>query len=398
MRRRRTASAVLLGLALGSSALTGCAQGGNESTLTLIDQPTASGTDGATAGETGSPDVAPGTSFTESADGSPSQEPTATGAPRVVRAIATGLQAPWGLDFLQNGDALVTERDTTRVLRISPSGDVRQVGELGIAEPVGEAGALGVALSPDFATDRRVFFYVTTAEDNRVVRTTLRGDALGELEPILTGIPKGPVHDGGRLLFGPDGFLYVSTGEIGERELAQDRDSLAGKILRITADGEPAPGNPFGTAIWSWGHRNVQGLAFVEDQLYASEFGASSFDELNRIVAGENYGWPEVEGEGGTEAGFVDPEQVWGTDVASPSGLAAAAGHLWMASLRGQRLWRIAADTEAATDPAAFFIGDYGRMRTVATDPDGNLWVTTSNRDGRGDPGPDDDQILLVSP
>jgi glucose/arabinose dehydrogenase len=192
----------------------------------------------------------------------------------------------------------------------------------------------------------------------------------------------------------------VSTGETGDPELAQDPDSLAGKILRIAANGDPAPGNPdAGSPVWSMGHRNVQGLAWDDQgRLWASEFGSSTWDELNLIERGGNYGWPEVEGTGGGP-GFVDPQLVWPVEEASPSGLAFADGRLWMAALRGQRLWRI--DVSAAgraSRPTAYFTGDAGRLRTVAAAPDGTLWVTTSNRDGRGDPIAVDDRILLVDP
>jgi glucose/arabinose dehydrogenase len=193
-------------------------------------------------------------------------------------------------------------------------------------------------------------------------------------------------------------MLYASIGETGDRDLAQDRDSLGGKILRMTTDGEPAPDNPFGTLVWTWGHRNVQGLAFDDqDRLWASEFGYHTFDELNLIESGDNYGWPVVEGRGG-DGRFVDPQVVWSTDVASPSGLAWLDGHVWMASLRGERLWRVDVSGERAADPADFFVGRYGRMRTVAVAPDGRLWVLTSNTDGRGFPDERDDRILLISP
>ncbi|TNM42891.1 PQQ-dependent sugar dehydrogenase, partial [Nocardioides albidus] len=226
----------------------------------------------------------------------------------------------------------------------------------------------------------------------------------GPTEPILTGIPNGRIHDGGRLAFGPDGYLYVSTGETGDDELARDRASTAGKILRITAGGQAAPDNPFGTTVWSWGHRNVQGLAF-DDQglLWASEFGDSRADELNRIVPGEDYGWPVVEGTGGP-ARYTQPQLTWSTDEASPSGLAYAGGYLWMAALNGERLWRIKVADGQASDPSAYFAPEkgtpstYGRLRTVARAPDGRLWVTTSNQDGRGTPAADDDRILLIEP
>lgn len=365
---------------VGTLALAGCSQGGNESTVTI----------------TGTAPASPLSSPTATA------EPTATpptDAPQVDDTIATGLAVPWGLDFFANGDAIVTERDTRRVLRISGAKHVvEEIGRIDIAVPQGEGGVLGVALSPSFKKDRLVYFYVSTATDNRVVRTTLDKGGLGDLDVVLRGIPNGFIHDGGRLEFGPDGYLYVSTGEGGKSSRARDRESLGGKILRITPDGKPAPGNPFGTAVWSWGHRNIQGLAFVGRRLWASEFGQDTFDELNLIEAGKNYGWPDVEGKGGTDQGYVDPQLTWGTDVASPSGLAYGDGHLWLAALRGERLWRINVDGDTASNPTAFFIGDYGRMRTVAFAPDGMLWLMTSNQEDRGTPGADDDQILLIEP
>lgn len=352
-----------------------------------------------------SPQVAPSPSSTPTSDGPSEPAVTASPSPRtstpevkVIDTVATGLQAPWGLAFLPDGDAVVTERDTKRVLLIAPGKQPREIGTLDEAAPEGESGLLGVAVSPDFERDQLLFFYLTTADDNRVVTATWDGTTLGAAEPILTGIPKGFTHDGGRLVFGPDGHLYVSTGETGDREMAQDPDALGGKILRITTDGDPAPGNPDpDSPVWTSGHRNVQGLAFDTDgQLWASEFGDQTFDELNRIEAGGNYGWPLFEGTGGAPE-YVDPQVVWMTSEASPSGLAFARGHLWMASLRGQRLWRVGIEDGRASKPTDFFVGKYGRLRTVVRAPDGNLWLTTSNRDGRGEPAGNDDRILEVA-
>jgi glucose/arabinose dehydrogenase len=320
------------------------------------------------------------------------------GPPRVVDTVARNLSVPWGIDFLPDGTAIVTERDTRRVLAIA-DGNVRQVGLIEAAAPQGEAGLLGVAVSPDFADDRTIFFYVSTAEDNRIVRTTYRNGRLGTPEVVLDGIPNGFIHDGGRLQFGPDGYLYASTGETGAPELAPDRNSLGGKILRITPDGKPAPGNPDPSSpIWSLGHRNVQGLAFDDDDnLWASEFGESTFDELNLIRKGGNYGWPTFEGRG-DDPDLINPQVVWNTSEASPSGLAHLDGRLWLGALQGERLWRIDVENGRASDPTDFFVGRYGRLRTVVVAPDGNLWVSTSNRDGRATPGPDDDQIIVVDP
>lgn len=332
----------------------------------------------------------------------PSGSPAAQGAtrPRVERVLAKELEAPWGLDFLPDGDALVGERDSGRLLRLTPGGRVRTVGTIEVsAADGGEGGLLGLAVSPDFARDSSVYAYTTAEDDNRVLRLVLDGDRIARTQVVLDGIPNGVIHDGGRMAFGPDSFLYVTTGEVGDPELAQDPESLGGKILRITTDGRPAPGNPFpGSPVWSLGHRNVQGLAWDDrGRLWASEFGDQDFDELNLIEPGANYGWPEVEGTGGGKQ-FTDPQLVWPTDEASPSGLAFAEGHLWMAALRGNRLWRITVTPGGRARAATPFLREHGRLRTVALAPDGSLWVTTSNRDGRGDPRPGDDRILQVSP
>ncbi len=349
---------------------------------------------------TASPDVSEEPTTPPPSDSGSASASPAAGPPKVTATIAAGLEVPWGIAFLPDGTALVTERDTERVLLVPGDGTVEEVGTIDSATPEGEGGLMGVAVSPDFATDRTVFFYLTAATDNRIVRATYDGSALSDVEPIFTGIPKGFVHDGGRLAFGPDGFLYASTGETGDTDLAQDRGSLGGKILRLTPSGEPAPGNPGGSAIWSLGHRNVQGLAFDDgDHLWASEFGANTWDELNLIERDANYGWPLVEGRadnGGT--GFVDPQVVWPTNEASPSGLAWLDGSLWLAALRGARLWQVPVDGERAGRPRDFLVGDYGRLRTVVAAPDGTLWVTTSNRDGRGNPAAEDDRILQVTP
>lgn len=352
------------------------------------------------AGET--PDPAPPQSSSTpspSESTSPSEPPARSAAPKVIGTVARNLEVPWGIAFLPDGTALVTERDSGRVFQVG-KGKVDQVGQVEEAEAGGEAGLLGVAVSPAYVRDKRVFLYATAAEDNRVFRTTFENGRLGKLRPILTGIPKASNHDGGRIIFGPDGWLYVATGEAGQPELAQDMGSLGGKILRIGQDGKPAEGNPDRSSpIWTSGHRNVQGLAFDDEgNLWASEFGQNAWDELNLIRRGSNYGWPEVEGKGGDVARYTDPQVQWRTEDASPSGLAFVRDRLYLGALRGERVWRIDVSGRKASDDKGFFVGEYGRMRTVAAAPDGNLWVTTSNRDGRGDPADEDDRILLVRP
>lgn len=376
--RVRLALAGLLGAA---AALAGCADRDTEPAIPSATQPTDA-----------TPDV-PASTPTD-----PTSTPAGDATPRVAGTVASGLAVPWGVAFLEDGTALVTERDSRRVLSVASDGAVAEVGEVTEAVPEGEGGLLGVAVDPA-GDGRDVYLYATTAEDNRVLRAELVAGRLGEAEVVLDGIPQGFIHDGGRLAFGPDGHLYVSTGETGETELAQDPDSLAGKILRITTDGEPAPGNPDpDSPVWSLGHRNVQGLAFDDEgRLWASEFGDSTYDEINLIEPGANYGWPVVEGPGGGDD-YVDPLVTWPTSAASPSGMAYADGHLWVGALRGERLWRVAVRGDRLGEPTAFLEGEYGRVRTVATTPDGDLWVTTSNRDGRGTPADEDDRILRVIP
>ncbi|MEZ5116195.1 MAG: PQQ-dependent sugar dehydrogenase [Candidatus Nanopelagicales bacterium] len=334
---------------------------------------------------------------------SPATPTSAAVAPEIDGVVATGLPAPWGLAFLPDGSALVTGRDDAVVRRVVPDPDggeatVTEVGRVDGVAPEGEGGLLGIAVPPGDSPDH-VLAYYTGPDDNRVVRLGWDGAALGEQTPVLTGIPKAGFHDGGRLVFGPDGFVYVATGDAGVPENAQDPASLAGKILRITPEGEPAPGNPDpGSPVWSLGHRNVQGLAFDDEgRLWASEFGAKDVDELNLITAGSNYGWPVYEGRGDDPA-YVDPVVEWSpTALASPSGLAILDGSAWVASLRGARLWQVPLVGDRAAEPVAWFTGELGRLRTVEPAPDGSLWLVTSNTDGRAEPGPDDDRILRLT-
>jgi glucose/arabinose dehydrogenase len=334
------------------------------------------------------------------APGGAAQPTASTGKPSV---LVRNLEVPWAIAFLPDGDALVTERDSARLLRVTPQGRVSTVGTVPGVEPSGEGGLLGVAVSPSFGRDRLVYLYFSTAADNRIARFRYSGGGISptgmELDAVLTGIPRAAIHNGGRLAFGPDGMLWATTGEHAEPGISQDRDSLGGKILRMTPDGRPAPGNPFGTLVWTYGHRNVQGIAWDSDgRMYASEFGQNRFDEVNRIRKGHNYGWPVVEGAGHEQA-YTDPVLTWPTEEASPSGAAIAAGSLWVAALRGMRLWQVPLDhTGAVGRPVAHFTGEFGRLREVVRAPDGSLWFTTSNRDGRGNPGPGDDMILVLRP
>jgi glucose/arabinose dehydrogenase len=319
---------------------------------------------------------------------------------RVAGTIADGLNVPWGIAFLPDGRALVAQRDAGSIVIVDPEGSannrVREIGRVpgSVGRPGGEAGLLGLALHPD--DDTQLFAFLSTSEDERIVRIALDGGRLGDIEPILTGLPTGGRHHGGRLLFGPDGHLYVGTGEAGQQDLAQDRESLGGKILRITPDGDPVPGNPFNNEVWSWGHRNVEGLAFDdEDRLWACEFGDRDVDELNLIAKGRNYGWPEFEGQS-DDSDYVTPKVTWPVADCSPSGMAITQSTAFVAALRGERLWAVPLDGEDVGEPADFLVEEYGRLRTVIVAPDESLWVTTSNTDGRGDQRDGDDRILRV--
>ncbi|HEY9370215.1 PQQ-dependent sugar dehydrogenase [Streptomyces sp.] len=330
--------------------------------------------------------------------------PPAKGSVRVAATLTQDLKSPWGLAALPDGDLLVSSRDEGTVTRIdAETGRKTVLGSVPGVAPGGEGGLLGLAVSPGFASDRQVYAYFTTESDNRIARLRYdekrpAGQQLGAPDTVLRGIPKGVVHNGGRIAFGPDGMLYAGAGETGNRELAQDKKSLGGKILRMTPDGRPAPGNPSpDSVVYSYGHRNVQGLAWDgAKRLWAAEFGQNTWDELNLVEAGKNYGWPAVEGRGG-RAGFVDPVAQWRTDEASPSGIAYAQGSIWMAGLRGERLWRIPlAGAEPSAAPQAFLEGKYGRLRTVLPTGGNGLWLVTSETDSRGTPEPGDDRILRL--
>jgi glucose/arabinose dehydrogenase len=318
--------------------------------------------------------------------------------PEVAQKLDVGLQLPWSVVFLPDGTAVVSERDSAKVKSIR-NGQAVTLGEVPGVDPGGEGGLLGLALSPGFATDRWLYAYFTSSGDNRIARMKLTGDAggtltLGAPEVIFSGMPKASTHNGGRIRFGPDGFLYVGTGDSQRREQPQDTNALGGKILRLTQEGRPAPGNPFGdNPVYSYGHRNVQGLAWDEDgRLWASEFGPDVDDELNLITPGGNYGWPTVTGAPG-RSGLIDAKVVWpSTSDASPSGLEIVDGVAYTGALRGQRLWAIPLEGETAGSPVAYFTGEYGRLRDVARAPDGTLWVISNNRN------PDFALILRAAP
>lgn len=326
----------------------------------------------------------------------------AVGTPTVkgVDVLAKKLSVPWGIAFLPDGSALVTERDTRRIVQIgpAPSYTATQVGVIEEADSHGEGGLLGIAASPNYAQDKSLFLYYTTDSDNRVARWQIGGKP----QPIVTGIPISGIHNGGRLAFGPDGYLYATTGDAGARGQSQDLASLGGKILRMTTDGKPAPGNPFNTLVWSYGHRNVQGVAWdAEGRMWATEFGQDTWDEINLIEKGKNYGWPRVEGAAG-DSRYVDPVFAFRTNEASCSGMAVAGDVLVAACLRGQRLWLVhLAGGNSMSQPNAQLVQQYGRLRDAVVAPDKSVWVLTNNHDGRCNAGctihGDDDRVLRIT-
>jgi glucose/arabinose dehydrogenase len=341
----------------------------------------------------------PSPSATVTMDPTPAPTPASTGPVEPVPSgdVVTGLAAPWSMAPLDADRALVSLRNSAEVLLLSRQGGGWVSASAGSVPGVvarGEGGLMGLAVAP---SGDAVYAMFTAASDNRVVRMPWDGRTLGAPSVVLSGIPKGTIHNGGRLAFAPDGTLFVATGDAGTANFAQEPGNLAGKILRVAADGSVPADNPFpASAVYSLGHRNVQGLAFDEDgRLWASEFGAKDVDEINLIQPGGNYGWPLVEGPGGGP-GFIDPAAIWSpTSVASPSGIAYADGALWVATLRGRTLYEVRiAGTEAA-EPIGHFTEDYGRLRDVAAVPDG-LWLLTNNTDGRGDPRPGDDRIIRL--
>ncbi|MFP7761270.1 PQQ-dependent sugar dehydrogenase [Marisediminicola sp. LYQ134] len=388
MRRALTPTTALGGAALALTlAVSGCASPAAEQPTPLPPAPSPSET-------TDAPAAGP-------------VEPV--GEPSVV---ATGLEAPWSIAPLADGSALVSERDTAMITSVSSDGEVADVGVIDGVTPGGEGGLLGIAVlegeresdGGDDSDATWLYAYFTASADNRIVRMPLDAGAggvtLGAPETVLEGIPKANTHNGGRIAFGPDGHLYATVGDANVTDAAQDVSSLSGKILRMTPDGATPDDNPFDDSlVYSLGHRNPQGIAWDDDgRLWASEFGQNTWDEVNLIEPGENYGWPVVEGIGDDPA-YVDPEYQWSTDEASPSGLAHIGGTLFMAALRGERVWALYPDAEEEVGDGGtvpYFQGQFGRIRDVAEGPDGSLWVLTNNTDGRGEPRDGDDQIIRV--
>ena len=319
-----------------------------------------------------------------------------------VKTIATDNDIPWGLAFLPNGDGIYTERDARTVIELSPNGTKTTLGKIpGVSGTDGEGGLLGLELSPSFSSDHWVYIYHTSSSDNRVIRVkynTNKSLDLGSLQVLLKGIQRNKFHDGGRLRFGPDGKLYIGVGDAENGNNAQNKNSLNGKILRMNPDGSVPADNPFHNYVWSFGHRNVEGLAFdSQGRLWEAELGNNQQDELNLIQKGGNFGWPSCEGTIGNCGGFIAPKRTWPVAQASPSGLAIVNNTLYMAALRGMRLWVMKIQGSGTSTPQAFFSGQFGRLRTVEPSPDGGLWLTTTSGDKDSTPNNSNDKVLHVA-
>ncbi|GGZ45178.1 PQQ-dependent sugar dehydrogenase [Streptomyces bluensis] len=318
--------------------------------------------------------------------------------PSAIRTVSSGWTVPWGLSWLPDGSALLTERDSFKIFKLTQSGTRTQIGTVpNVVTTGGEGGLLGIAVSPNWNNDHFIYLMHSAAADNRIVRMTYDGSSLSGYTVLVTGIAKNRYHNGGRIKFGPDGYLYATTGDAQNSGLAQDVNSLNGKILRMTTDGRPAPGNPFGTLVYSLGHRNPQGITWDDQgRLWEAEFGNSRYDELNLIESGKNYGWPVCEGSCST-SGMTSPTRQWAVSEASPSAVVYADGALYLAALRGERLWRVPVSGTSAGTPVAYYTSQYGRLRTVEKIPGRNaLWLSTTNADNNGGEPDGADKVFQV--
>ncbi len=319
----------------------------------------------------------------------------------LIEVVAENLSIPWEVLFLPDGELLVTER-TGRILLLKAGVEL----EIPEVKTGGEGGLLGAALHPDFVTNNFIYIYHTLDTDegtrNRVSRYRIENSELTLDRVILSNLPGARYHDGGRIMFGPDGYLYVTIGDALKASEAQNLNSLEGTLLRVTAEGEPAPGNPFGSMVYSYGHRNAQGLAWDESgNLWSTEHGRSGvrsgFDELNLIVLGGNYGWPDSEGDT-VLADTVAPARHSTAAVTwAPGGLAYHEGSLYIPGLKSETLYEAVLEGTEIVAWHKHFVGAYGRLRTVQVGPDGLLYLTTSNRDGRGNPSDRDDRIIRIN-
>jgi glucose/arabinose dehydrogenase len=335
---------------------------------------------------------------------------TRDGARFRVDTVMSDLEIPWSLAFSPDGRLFVTERPgRVHILNLSSLTSEVALALSGVFAQ-GEAGLLGLTLDPGFAQNRFVYLYYSATSGggavNRIERYREVGGRLGERALILDGIPAATIHDGGRLKFGPDGLMYATAGDASNTSFSQDVASLAGKFLRITSTGSSATGNRFGSPVFTFGHRNPQGFDWhpATGDLWASEHGASGNDEINVIQSGLNYGWPNIQGSA-SAAGMEAPIVFYPSAIA-PSGMSFYRGqnipqftnNLFVATLRGTHLLRLTVDGRRVSAQERLLDGTFGRLRDVVSGPDGHLYVTTNNRDGRGNPMAGDDKVLRIVP
>lgn len=336
---------------------------------------------------------------------------TSTSTPITAPAttvIVENLEIPWDIAFLPDATMLVTERPG-RVLHIDPAHPEARATVYTHTEQRGEGGLLGILLHPQFAQNSYVYLYMTAPAPkdetiNRVVRFTYANEKLTEDRTIIDGIPGATYHDGGRMEFGPDLKLYITTGDATRGQIAQEKSSLGGKILRINDDGSTPSDNPFGTRVWSMGHRNPQGLAWDSaGRLWETEHGPTGesgrccHDEVNVIEKGGNYGWPSLIGDE-TKSGMSVPTLHSGTGTWAPASATYHDGSLYFGGLKSETLFEVVLDGATVKELKEHFVGTYGRIRTTRMGPDGMLYLTTSNRDGRGSASSGDDKIIRVNP
>ena len=322
----------------------------------------------------------------------------------LLTTIAENLEVPWAIVFLPDKSILFTERPG-RVRLIDNNGNLNPspIAQIEDVKQIGEGGLHGIALHPDFPNNHFVYIYYTYGQNiigtqNRVVRFTYEKGTFKEKNIIVDSIPGALFHDGGRIKFGHDKMLYITTGDAQNPSLAQDINSLAGKILRVADSGKPSLGNPFNNFVYSYGHRNPQGITWDKDgRIWETEHGSSATDELNLIQIGKNYGWPTIRGEQ-RQVGLESPFLQSGSDTWAPGGAAYLNGSIFFAGLRGQALYEAVINNDQVTELKTHFKNGLGRIREVIVGPDNMLYITTSNRDGRGNPSPDDDKIIRVNP
>jgi glucose/arabinose dehydrogenase len=317
--------------------------------------------------------------------------------------VAENLNTPWELAFLPDGNILVTERPGNLKLIGKNGGTTKVTG----VKHYGEGGLLGITLHPKFTDNHFIYLYLTTSKGsstiNRVNRYTLNNVELTNEQTIIDNIPGAIYHDGGRLAFGPDGHLYITTGDATKSSLSQDTQSLAGKILRLTDNGQIPTDNPFNNPVYSYGHRNVQGIAWDNrGQLWATEHGRSGvqsgMDEINLIEKGKNYGWPTIEGSE-SRSNLETPKANSGaTTTWAPSGMTIIDNVLLFAGLKGESLYQTTIQNQTLSTILRNFTGQFGRLRTVTKGPDNRVYLLTSNTDGRGNPKPGDDKIISLDP